>query len=100
MKFGTRYYRPGTGTFTQQDPASQGSNYYAYAGDNPVNATDLTGRAWWDVALSYAGFIGSVVGVATCVGTVVCGVAVGFLAIAAVSFVVSTCELPDVAYCP
>ena len=44
--FGTRYYDPTTGRFTQQDRASglAGSNLYAYTGDNPVNFSDPTGR--------------------------------------------------------
>jgi len=43
-KLGTRYLDTTTARFTQQDPANQGSNYYAYAGDNPVSANDPTGR--------------------------------------------------------
>lgn len=49
-KFGTRYYDPSTGRWTQQDPIG-GSiadprtvDHYSYAGDNPVNDNDPTGR--------------------------------------------------------
>jgi RHS repeat-associated protein len=48
-KFGTRYYNPTQGRWTQQDPiagalASPNSlNRYAYAGNNPVSQTDRTG---------------------------------------------------------
>jgi RHS repeat-associated protein len=48
-KFGIRYYDATTGRWTQRDPVG-GSlletvkvNPYVYAGDNPVNETDLSG---------------------------------------------------------
>lgn len=44
IKFGTRYYNPAWGRFTQQDPTGQESNAYAYVGCNPVNAVDPSGR--------------------------------------------------------
>jgi RHS repeat-associated protein len=45
-----RYYDPGTGQFLSEDPAvSQTGQPYAYAGGNPVNATDPTGL--WELAL-------------------------------------------------
>jgi RHS repeat-associated protein len=48
VKFGERYYDPATGRWTQQDPIDnpfdlQGWNQYKYAGDDPINLTDLTG---------------------------------------------------------
>jgi RHS repeat-associated protein len=42
VKFGTRYYNPAIGLFTQEDPSGQ-STGYIYAGDDPVNGTDPTG---------------------------------------------------------
>jgi len=49
-KFGTRYYNPGFGRWSQQDPV-RGSladptslNRYVYVGDDPVNFTDPSGR--------------------------------------------------------
>ena len=49
VKFGLRWYNPITGTWTQQDtldnpldPAN--ANRYAYAGDDPINGSDPTGR--------------------------------------------------------
>ena len=49
-KFGIRYYDAATGRWTQRDPVG-GSlaemvkvNPYVYAGDNPVNMVDPTGR--------------------------------------------------------
>jgi RHS repeat-associated protein len=44
IKFGTRYFNPTIGRFTQVDPSGQERNAYAYANCNPVNATDSTGR--------------------------------------------------------
>ncbi|WP_298662619.1 RHS repeat-associated core domain-containing protein [uncultured Leifsonia sp.] len=49
VKFGLRWYNPVTGTWTQQDtldtpldPAN--ANRYAYAGGDPVNGSDPSGR--------------------------------------------------------
>jgi RHS repeat-associated protein len=42
-KFGTRYYDPSVGRWTQQDPSGQDANPYAYAGCNPVNSVDPSG---------------------------------------------------------
>lgn len=56
VKFGTRYYDPALGRWTQQDPVagSLGSpdslNRYVYAKDNPVNMVDPSGKqGWWDI---------------------------------------------------
>ena len=58
-KFGTRYYDPTLGRWTQQDPVggSLGNpdslNRYLYAGDDPVNVTDPSGKytfaQWYSV---------------------------------------------------
>lgn len=50
MKFGLRWYEPTTGTWTQQDtldaPLDPGNaNRYGFAGGDPVNQNDPTGRA-------------------------------------------------------
>ncbi|MGH3602071.1 MAG: RHS repeat-associated core domain-containing protein [Pseudonocardiaceae bacterium] len=50
IHFGARYLNPGQGSWTQQDPLSQitsltQNNEYIYAGDNPINLSDETGRA-------------------------------------------------------
>jgi RHS repeat-associated protein len=53
-KFGTRYYDPSIGRWTQQDPVGgslgdlNAANRYTYAGDDPVNAVDPSGKSWWD----------------------------------------------------
>jgi RHS repeat-associated protein len=73
-KFGTRYYDPNLGRFTQRDPSGQDFPY-AYAGCDPVNRIDPTGTCtvWTYVA---GGLVGAVfgVGVAT-VGGAAAGVA-------------------------
>lgn len=65
VKLGTRYYQPAAGRFTQQDPAGQGPNFYAYAGDNPVDQTDPTGRFSFGDLVTYAGFALAVAGLVT-----------------------------------
>jgi RHS repeat-associated protein len=58
VKFGTRYYDPSIGRWTQQDPAggsiaSPGqANAYGYVGGDPTNAVDPTGR-WIAVVLFF-----------------------------------------------
>ena len=47
--FGQRYYDPATGSWTQPDPGLEvtsptSSDRYAFADDDPVNKTDLTGE--------------------------------------------------------
>ena len=52
-KYGTRYYNPGFGRWSQQDPVRghlddpTSLNQYVYAGDDPVNFTDPSGRDCW-----------------------------------------------------
>jgi RHS repeat-associated protein len=67
-KFGTRYYDPQTGRWTQKDPVGGSvgkigsGNPYVYAGNVPTMQVDPSGR---DVsfactqALAFAGFLGS-----------------------------------------
>jgi RHS repeat-associated protein len=48
--FGARYYNPNLATWTQPDPLNQiasltEANHYAYAGGDPVDNTDLLGKA-------------------------------------------------------
>lgn len=43
VKMGHRYYAPELGLFTQVDPARAGTNWYAYAGGDPVNRWDPSG---------------------------------------------------------
>jgi len=49
IKFGQRFYNPATGNWTQQDALNapldpKNANRYVYAADNPINASDPTGR--------------------------------------------------------
>ncbi|MBL8065834.1 MAG: RHS repeat-associated core domain-containing protein [Chthonomonadaceae bacterium] len=39
-----RYYEPSTGRFVSEDPAMDGSNWFAYCSNNPVNYLDFTGK--------------------------------------------------------
>ena len=39
-----RWMDPLTGRFISEDPAGDGTNWYVYCGDNPVNAVDPTGH--------------------------------------------------------
>ncbi len=43
--FGTRYYDPSVGRWTQQDPSGMDANPYSYADCDPVNKVDPTGLA-------------------------------------------------------
>jgi RHS repeat-associated protein len=56
VRFGARDYDPATGTWTAPDPArfAGGVNLYGYAGADPVNRTDPTGR-WCVGGSAYAG---------------------------------------------
>ncbi len=45
-KFGTRYYDPSLGRWTQLDPVGAG---YVYAGDDPVNAVDPSGELGFSI---------------------------------------------------
>jgi RHS repeat-associated protein len=65
-KFGIRYYDPSTGRWTQRDPVGGSlqelvkANPYVYAGNDPVNMVDPTGK---DTILGvFTGCVGSPVG--------------------------------------
>jgi RHS repeat-associated protein len=52
--FGTRYYDPAIGMWTQPDPKAQSlatdptqSDGYSYTGDDPINNVDPTGEVTW-----------------------------------------------------
>ena len=43
---GHRYYDPSTGRFLTRDPAKDGRNWYAYAGNSPITRADPNGLAF------------------------------------------------------
>ncbi|WP_165425595.1 RHS repeat-associated core domain-containing protein [Streptomyces sp. BK022] len=48
-KMGARYTDPTLGRFTQPDPSGQENNSYAYASGDPINRSDPSGLASWDI---------------------------------------------------
>jgi RHS repeat-associated protein len=71
-KFGTRYYDPSLGRWTQQDPKLS-ANPYWYANDDPANLVDPSGFSAFDCTLFYFYLLGSTI--ATLVGGFAVGVA-------------------------
>ena len=63
-KFGTRYYNPALGKWTQQGPVggslgdSNAANRYTYANDAPVNVTDQSGKCTAHYSVSSLGLQG------------------------------------------
>ena len=65
LKFGNRYYDPTTGRWTQEDVLSgnvsnpQSLNRYVYAGDDPINNVDPSGKdLFGDIVGAVAGVVG------------------------------------------
>jgi RHS repeat-associated protein len=71
VKFGTRYYNPNLGRWTQQDPVignlynPDTLNRYLYVSDDPVNLVDLSGKfpCWLATFLLLLVLIGFVLGI-------------------------------------
>ena len=70
--FAARYYNPASTAWTQQDPLNQISDLtqndrYLYAGDNPINYSDVKGTSFLSglVCSIGSGIVGGTVGVAT-----------------------------------
>jgi len=77
VHYGNRYYDPTTGNWTQQDtldaPLDPGNaNRYAYAGGDPINNTDPSGRCTFTDCVGTGAAIGTLAGSA--LGAVVGGV--------------------------
>jgi RHS repeat-associated protein len=51
--YNARWYDPETGRFITEDPARDGSTWYAYCGNNPINFTDPTGLIVDDIVSQY-----------------------------------------------
>jgi RHS repeat-associated protein len=49
--FNQRYYDPSLGRFLTEDPAGQGLNPYAYAGNSPLMYVDPDGEFFWALAV-------------------------------------------------
>jgi len=67
---GARYYNTTQGSWTQQDPTSHLADLtqgdpFVYAGDDPINATDPSGKDLLGLGSSLLGFASTVVGCAT-----------------------------------
>ncbi|MCR2826704.1 RHS repeat-associated core domain-containing protein [Microbacterium sp. zg.Y909] len=70
VHFGNRWYNPTLGRWTQQDTLDApldptNANRYAYAGCDPINNSDPTGRCTLTEALSVTADAGTVAGLAT-----------------------------------
>ncbi len=98
-KFGTRYYDPTLGRRTQQDPVGgslgdlNSANRYVYAGDDPVNAVDPSGKFtfYCDLVIFFTlfGFGYSVSWVFTpAAATVIYGIAEGVASLTGIGLVV------------
>ena len=57
-----RYYDPRIGRFTQQDPISDGLNWYTYANNNPVMYIDPSGLAAWFLVPVVIGLVAALTG--------------------------------------
>src|SRR5579883_259561 len=68
VKFGTRYYNPNLGRWTQQDPVignlynPDTLNRYLYVSDDPVNEVDPSGKDIFECALAIALLIVGIIG--------------------------------------
>ena len=56
--FNQRYYDPSLGRFLTEDPAGQGLNPYAYAGNSPLMYVDPDGEWFWLAGMIIGGVIG------------------------------------------
>ena len=61
-----RYYDPALGRFISEDPAKDGGNWFAYAGNDPVGMVDRDGRFTLGEVIGGAAAAGSLDGAAGC----------------------------------
>ena len=83
IHFGARYLNPQLGTWTQQDPATTTSSY-VYAGDSPVNFSDVSEHTF---LTTIGTFIGSNF------GAILSGVTFALAAAAFITFPVATAPI-------
>jgi len=75
-----RYYDPATAEFLTVDPDTDLTGTpYAYTGDNPLNAVDLSGRDWWN-PFSWSGDTWKNIGVGALWGAAIVGTAACIIA--------------------
>ncbi len=92
--YGARYYDPELGRFIQPDTIIQAPfdpqslNRYSYCRNNPINYTDPSGHFWWLIFIIIAAIIGGIAGgvaAHNAGGNVIAGIAIGFIAGAALA---------------
>ncbi len=88
-----RFYEPSTARFLSSDPSRQGCDWFLYCANDPVNRTDVTGKAWdfW-TTLGAIGTLISLVGIAIAIAcsapaAVVCGLIILAAVICAATWV-------------
>ena len=94
--FNQRYYDPSLGRFLTEDPAGQGLNPYAYAGNSPLMYVDPDGEWFWLAGMIIGGVIGGWgkdLSKMESWGSIAMGAAVGAMAGAGLDYVASTAGL-------
>jgi hypothetical protein len=94
--FNQRYYDPSLGRFLTEDPAGQGLNPYAYAGNSPLMYVDPDGEFFWIVGMiigAVAANWGKDLSRPNMLGETLMGAAIGAAAGAGLDFVAANAGL-------